>query len=53
MINEDSFCAKCGQKINRSRLAGFLGGDKIIELDDGVYCFTCGKLEVERRRRKK
>jgi len=49
MIIENVFCKKCGQKVNKNVLSGILG-QKFVELDDGTYCFTCGQLEVKKRR---
>lgn len=47
-MKEKTFCKKCGRKIDTTLFIG----EPFQEFEDGVYCSTCAKLEIDRRRKK-
>lgn len=50
---EDKFCKGCGKKLNIvSGILGLMVKKNYYELDDGIYCETCVKIKVEKRRKK-
>lgn len=45
---EKVFCKGCLRRLNNA----FMGGERIIEFEDGQYCERCAKERIEKRGKK-
>ena len=42
---EKIYCKGCGRRLINT----FIGGEKIVEYEDGWYCEKCSKIRQEKR----
>jgi superfamily II helicase len=49
MLEEKKFCVCCGQKLSTKVLSNLIHRS-YFEFDDGLYCETCARERVKKKR---